>query len=74
MKAKERVELELKELVVKHNALQEFVKLGNAGTMIQERSSNFEKLSKIQKELLLEQEYIMRKYRDTLALRLHYWE
>ena len=76
--AKERVEKELEELVIKHEALKKFIEVEEPHPMVMisgtfYRNGIMNGLPQRQKDLLLEQQEVMRKYRETLVLRLHYW-
>lgn len=77
-RAKDRVVLELEDLVVKHKALKEFIKyddsIGASLSQVIFDNKIMDGLSNVNKNLLLEQERNMQQYRETLVLRLHYWE
>ena len=73
--AKERVELELDQLVERHNGLEKFLEVDEFNGLARQSYKNpkVTNLSRKQQNLLHEQREFMEKYRDILVLRLHYW-
>lgn len=72
---KGRVELELEQLVERHNKLEKFLEVGreDKSTSAIKYNGIFDKLSRKQQNLLYEQRKAMAEYRNILVLRLHYW-